>query len=57
MTNKFLDDASKAALIGGVGASSVPIFLQSFIPGGPLGTLIACAIMGLIAFKIIDSAF
>jgi hypothetical protein len=54
---KILDDADKAALLAAGGASLVPLFLQSYIPGGPFGIFIACVGLGFAVYKIIDMIF
>ena len=54
---KVLDETDKAALISGAGASLVPLFLQSFIPGGPVGVFVACILLGFGLYKVVDKLF
>ena len=54
---KRIDDSDKSALIGAAGASLVPLLLQPYIPGGQIGTFIACLLFGFIVYKGVDAIF
>lgn len=53
--SKFLDDADKAALLAGLGASIVPLFIGGF--GGPVATVLFCIGAGFGVYKLVDYIF
>jgi hypothetical protein len=52
-----LEETSIAALLGAAGASLVPLLLQQYIPGGPIGIFLVCLLMGFIVYKGVDRIF